>query len=199
MTFMKNLFSGILLLFYGIIESQTRNISVETGTYNVYLGLESAEKVNPYMVEAILIECDKIDSITNNITKYKNLKFIEIRNCYYSSAFDLNKLSKQESDYYLTQNRKKDSLEKKYIEEKKSKGFTAERSFWDWDSLILSNRIEYISKDLYKLRKLEYISIYSEINKKSEKALLRYYRKSKLSLLATKNLHKCKNLCVKER
>lgn len=170
----------LLFCFVNIFSiAQTKKISTLTGEYNVCLGLESASKINPDSVEALSINCDKIDSIGNNITRYKNLKFLRIARCKYSTAFESNKLADSQKDYYIRQMKRMDSLSIARVVEFKKQGRDVERVFFDWDSLIFVNRIVGVSRNFHNLKFLECIEISCEISEASKKELMKFYSKKK--------------------
>lgn len=177
--------------------AQTKKTSTETGEYFVCLSFESASKIQPDSVEGLSIECDKIDSIGNNITKYKNLKYLAIGDCSYGAAFQSNKLLISQKEYYIRQMKRMDSLSIARVVEFKKQDRAVERVFFDWDSLIFINKIVGISPNFHNLKHLEYIQIDCEISEASKKELMKFYRKKKKpACLIIGEIYKSKG-CIK--
>ena len=144
---------------------------------SVFIDFKSAESAPIERVKHLIISCDKLDSINHKIVKFKKLKTLILSDCQYTDAYYENKLSGIELDIFEKHMREIQSVNSApFVPSKK---YSSSRMFADWDSIYSSNKIVWISKELYDLKELESIEIDIPVTRKVKRFLKRYRRKTK--------------------
>ena len=173
----------VLILFISCkLISQTRTVStLYCKDYEVYFDLNEANKADPEKVEGLYVECNKIDSIGNQVAKFKNLKYLYIGKCYMSWSLD-----SKDRAYVRRRNEIGDSIS--YAR--------AEREHYSvqpcscWDSLLSENHIKFASKEFYELEKLEFVELMCKVDRKVKKKLLKLFEERKICV-RFKDVFKC--------
>ena len=144
---------------------------------SIFIDFKSAESAPIERVKHLIISCDKLDSINHNIIKFKKLKKLIFLDCRYTDAYYQDKLRGLELDIFEKHMREIQSVNSApFVPSKK---YSSSRMFADWDSIYSSNKIVWISKELYDLTELESIEIDIPVTRKVKRFLKRYRRKTK--------------------
>ena len=173
---MKILFLSILFVVFAKAQQPILQNNPRLGD-SIFIDFKSAESAPIERVKHLIISCDKLDSINHNIIKFKKLKKLIFLDCRYTDAYYQDKLRGLELDIFEKHRREIDSINNApFVPSKK---YSSSRMFADWDSIYSSNKIVWISKELYDLKELESIEIDIPVTRKVKRFLKRYRRKTK--------------------
>lgn len=162
--------------FDNFLAQKELNIDFSSKNDSVFFGFKSANSVHPDSVKTLLIDCDEFDSIDDRVTKFTNLKNLYIFKCNYVSAYMEGYLNQVQKNLYLRKTHEMDSINASpWVP---IKGYTSQRMYAMWDSLLFSNKLKRISEDLYRLKNLQYIQININISRKAKRFLKRFQKKT---------------------